>query len=45
MKVKELIVAAGVVFCIMSWVMLLSRKKDFVREIEKEMEMCLWVAK
>ena len=32
-------------FCVMSWVMLLSKKGDFVREIKKEMEMCLWGAK
>ena len=32
-------------FCVMSWVMLLFKKGDFVREVEKDMEMCLWVAK
>ena len=29
----------------MSWVMLLSKKRDFVREMEKEMGMCLWGSK
>ena len=29
----------------MLWVMLLSKKRDFVREMEKEMEMCLWAKK
>ena len=29
----------------MSWIMLLSKKGYFVREIEKDMERCLWVAK
>ena len=32
-------------FCVMSWVMLLSKKKGIVREIEKEMEMCFCSAK
>ena len=40
-----LIVATGVVFCVMTLVMLLSKKRGIVREIEKEMEMCLWAAK
>ena len=38
-------VAAGVIFCIMSWVMLFSKKRDLVREMKKEMERCLWAAK
>ena len=25
--------------------MVLSKKRDFVREMEKDMEMCLWAAK
>ena len=29
----------------MSWVMLLSKRRDFVREMEKEMKMCLWATK
>ena len=37
--------AAGVVFCVMTLVMLLSKKWGIAREIEKEMEMCLWAAK
>ena len=41
----ELIVVARVVFCVMSWVMLRSKKRDFVREIEEKMKMCLWAAK
>ena len=41
----ELIVVARVVFCVMSWVMLLSKKRDFVRDIEEEMKMRLWAAK
>ena len=43
--IHELIVVAKVVFCVMSWIMLLSKKGDFVREIKKDMERCLWVAK
>ena len=43
--IHELIVVAKVVFCVMSWIMLLSMKGDFVREIKKDMERCLWVAK
>ena len=38
-------VAAGIFFRVMTLVMLLSKKRDIVREIQKEMEMCLWVAK
>ena len=37
--------AAGIVFRVMTLVMLLSKKWGIVREIEKEMEMCLWAAK
>ena len=32
--------AAGVVFCVMILIMLLSKKEDFVWEIKNEMEMC-----
>ena len=32
--------AAGVVFCVMTLIMLLSKKGDFVWEIKNEMEMC-----
>ena len=32
--------AVGIVFCIMTLVMLLSKKGDFVWEIKNEMEMC-----
>ena len=37
--------AVGVVFCVITLAMLLSKKWGIAREIEKEMEMCLWVAK
>ena len=37
--------ATGIVFCIMTLVMLLSKKGDFVWEIKNEMEMCFWAAK
>ena len=40
-----LCVCVCVCVCVMSWVMLLLNKRDFVRELEKEMEMCLWAAK
>ena len=40
----EVTTATGVVFCVMSYVKLLSKKRVFVREMEKEMEMCLWAA-
>ena len=30
----------GVVFCVMTLIMLLSKKRDFVWEIKNEMEMC-----
>ena len=43
--IHELIVVVEVVFCVMSWIMLLSKKGDFVREIEKDVERCLWAAK
>ena len=33
-------VAVGVVFCVMTLIMLLSKKGDFVWEIKNEMEMC-----
>ena len=33
-------VAVGVVFCVMTLIMLLSKKGDFVWEINNEMEMC-----
>ena len=32
--------ATGVVFCVMTLIMLLSKKGDFVWEIKNEMEMC-----
>ena len=32
-------------FVLCHGVMLLSKKGDFVREIEKEMQMCLWAEK
>ena len=41
----EFIVAAGIVFYVMTLVMFLFKKSGIVREIEKEMEMCLWAAK
>ena len=31
---------AGIVFCVMTLIMLLSKKEDFVWEIKNEMEMC-----
>ena len=34
-----------VVLCNRYVLMVLSKKGDFVREMEKDMEMCLWVAK
>ena len=38
-------VAVGVVFCVMTLVMLLSKKGDFVWEIKIEMEICFGAAK
>ena len=32
--------SAGVIFCVMTLIMLLSKKEDFVWEIKNEMEMC-----
>ena len=37
--------AAEIVFYVMTLVMLFSKKWSNVREIEKEMEMCLWATK
>ena len=37
--------AAGVVFCVMTLAILLSKKWGIAWEIEKEMKMCLWAAK
>ena len=37
--------AAGVVFCVMTLIMLLSKKEDFVWEIKNEMEMCFEISK
>ena len=37
--------ATGIVFCIMTLVMLLSEKGDFVWKIKNEMEMCFWAAR
>ena len=41
----ELIIVAGAIFHVISWVMLFSKKRYFVREMEKDIEICLWVAK
>ena len=42
---KYMSITARVVFYVMSWVMLLSKKRGIVREIEKKMEMCFCSAK